>query len=454
MSEIAADLLHSYNLITTGDVSTNSDVEGSAVIGGTLTGATFFNNSQNWPQNPVVYTYGYQYGNLNLNAGTLYLEKDHKGGNINANGAHVIYSAPPSPLSTYTDPLTALSTQLAGAATTAGSHIILDVGNGTSNSVIFDTGANTVGDVIFNISAADLQYDFSQASNIKFNIENSGVTSVTINVTGGSFYEPTNINWNGPAQQKVLFNFVNATSVSVGNWEASIVAPSAAVSIHSGNIEGSVFAASFGGGGEIHNLPFNGTFCFLSGTHIRTPTGETMVESLTRGDLVVTADGRTLPVRWVGINTVSTVFADPLRVLPIRIRQGALADNVPSRDLLLSPDHAVLIDDILIQAGALVNGVSIIRETNMPTTFVYYHIEVEDHSLILAEGAPAETFVDNVDRMAFDNWDEYLELFGEGVAIPEMDYPRAKSARQVPRAVRALLAARQIGFAEVLPAAA
>jgi hypothetical protein len=159
-------------------------------------------------------------------------------------------------------------------------------------------------------------------------------------------------------------------------------------------------------------------------------------------------------VRWVGINTVSTVFADPLRVLPIRIRQGALADNVPSRDLLLSPDHAVLIDDILIQAGALVNGVSIIRETNMPTTFVYYHIEVEDHSLILAEGAPAETFVDNVDRMAFDNWDEYLELFGEGVAIPEMDYPRAKSARQVPRAVRALLAARQIGFAEVLPAAA
>src|ERR1700716_3436145 len=94
---------------------------------------------------------------------------------------------------------------------------------------------------------------------------------------------------------------------------------------------------------------------------------------------------------WLGRQTVSLGFADPLRVLPIRIKAGALGDNIPSRDLLLSPDHAVLIDDVLIQAGALVNGVSIIRETNVPQTFTYYHIELDGHELILAEGAPAET---------------------------------------------------------------
>ena len=104
-----------------------------------------------------------------------------------------------------------------------------------------------------------------------------------------------------------------------------------------------------------------------------------------RGDLVLVTDGRALPVTWIGLQTISTRFGDPLRVLPIRIRAGALAENVPCRDLLITPDHAVLVDDVLIQAGALVNGVSIVRERNVPERLTYYHVELDDHSLLLAE---------------------------------------------------------------------
>jgi hypothetical protein len=157
---------------------------------------------------------------------------------------------------------------------------------------------------------------------------------------------------------------------------------------------------------------------------------------------VLTHDGRSVPVDWLGIQTVSLMFADKLRVLPIRIRAGALADNVPSRDLLVSPDHALLVEGALIQAGALVNGTSITRETNVPITFVYYHVEVEDHSLILAENTPAETFVDNVDRLGFDNWAEHEALYPNGKPINELPYPRAKSHRQVPVSVRVMLGAR------------
>jgi Hint domain len=82
------------------------------------------------------------------------------------------------------------------------------------------------------------------------------------------------------------------------------------------------------------------------------------VETLKRGDLVLTSDGRSVPVDWLGIQTVSLMFADKMRVLPIRIRAGALAENGPSRDLLVSPDHALLVDGALIQAGTLVNGTS------------------------------------------------------------------------------------------------
>jgi hypothetical protein len=194
--------------------------------------------------------------------------------------------------------------------------------------------------------------------------------------------------------------------------------------------------------------------CFYPGTLIRTPAGDVAVETLKHGDLVLTHDGREVPVCWLGRQTVSTVFADPLRALPIRIKAGALAENVPSRDLLVSPDHALLVDGVLINAGALVNDASIVRETDAPAVFTYFHVEVADHSLIFAEGALAETFVDNVDRLGFDNWDEYEALYPEGRAVEEMPYPRAKARRQVPVSIRVALAARAEAIGAVAEAAA
>ena len=182
--------------------------------------------------------------------------------------------------------------------------------------------------------------------------------------------------------------------------------------------------------------------CFMTGTLIRTPYGDVAVEELRRGDPIMTTEGKVAPVCWVGRQTVCTQFGDPLRVMPIRIKAGALSDNVPSRDLLLSSDHAILFDNALIQAGALVNGTSIVRETNVPKIFTYFHVEVDDHSLILADNTPAETFIDNVDRMSFDNWAEHQALYPAGKSITELPYPRAKAHRQIPRATRMKLAER------------
>ena len=184
------------------------------------------------------------------------------------------------------------------------------------------------------------------------------------------------------------------------------------------------------------------TLCFLAGTRIAVPGGETDVARLRIGDEVLTSDGACVPVRWIGVSSVATRFADPLRSMPVRIKAGAFAPDVPSRDLLVSPGHALFLDGVLVTAGALVNATTITREPSMPPAFVYYHLEVQGHALILAENTPAETFVDNIDRMRFDNWDEYLDLFGDAEPIAEMPYPRAKSARQIPGRVRARIAAR------------
>jgi hypothetical protein len=194
--------------------------------------------------------------------------------------------------------------------------------------------------------------------------------------------------------------------------------------------------------------------CFMAGTMIRTPQGEQAVETLKAGDLVLTTEGKAAPISWLGRQTVSMIFSDKLRTTPIRLKANALGENVPSRDLLISPDHAVLVDGVLVQAGALVNGESIVREANVPQVFTYYHVELADHSLILAENTPAETFIDNVDRLAFDNWVEHEALYPNGQTIVEMSYPRAKAYRQVPRAIRERLTRRAHALAELAATAA
>jgi choice-of-anchor A domain-containing protein len=170
---------------------------------------------------------------------------------VNYNGGGgLVSSGPPNPLTTYTTPLAQLSTTLNGLATTAGDSV-----SSQSNALTFN--ALAAGINVFTLTASQLSADMSNTS-IYFNIA-AGATSVIINVDGtGTFQESGGVNWNGSPLEDVLFNFVGFSSVSVGNWQSSILAPGAAVSIENGYIAGSVFAASFNGGGELHNDPFDG----------------------------------------------------------------------------------------------------------------------------------------------------------------------------------------------------
>jgi hypothetical protein len=182
--------------------------------------------------------------------------------------------------------------------------------------------------------------------------------------------------------------------------------------------------------------------CFLPGTRIATPAGEVAVETLKPGDLVLTADGRAVPVRFLGRHTAMPRLLGAERSNPIRISAGALAENVPARDLYVSPNHAILVDGVLAFASALANGTTIAQVPGPGPRFAYYSIETEGHEVILAEGCPAETFMDHIPRAAWDNYADYLALHPEEPQIPESDLPHAKSHRQVPREVHARIAER------------
>lgn len=149
--------------------------------------------------------------------------------------------------------------------------------------------------------------------------------------------------------------------------------------------------------------------CFAAGTPIQTTTGEHPVETLAVGMIVPTVFGpptkfgpQPAEIVWIGHRHVDCRrHPRPEAVWPIRIRRGAFGPDRPHRDLLLSPDHAVLVEDVLIPVRYLVNGASIVQEPMDEIT--YYHVELDRHDVVLAAGLAAESFLDTGNRVAFAN---------------------------------------------------
>jgi hypothetical protein len=178
-------------------------------------------------------------------------------------------------------------------------------------------------------------------------------------------------------------------------------------------IQGSFTTGQFGfvpDGSGGTDVTTTATPCFCRGTLIWTERGEVAVEDLAIGDEVVVLSGDARPIKWVGRRAYDGRFVTANRaVLPIRIEAGALDDGVPTRDLWVSPEHALYIGGVLVPAGLLVNGATIVQAESVAQV-EYFHIELEAHEVIFAEGAPTETYVDCDNRLMFSNGAEYAGL--------------------------------------------
>jgi hypothetical protein len=164
-----------------------------------------------------------------------------------------------------------------------------------------------------------------------------------------------------------------------------------------------------------HDGPGRGSVnCFLKGTRIRTAEGERKIEDLAIGELLPTMFGGLRLVQWIGRYPLKN--SDPSKpwvkdVLPVRIARSALAHNVPHADLYVTAGHCMLIDGVLTPAEMLINGTTITRyEPVGCEKLEYYHIKLESHDVVYAEGAAAETLF-CVDESAV-NFADYLRQYG------------------------------------------
>ncbi|HIM20495.1 MAG TPA: Hint domain-containing protein [Rhodospirillales bacterium] len=181
--------------------------------------------------------------------------------------------------------------------------------------------------------------------------------------------------------------------------------------------------------------PYN--YCFLEGTSINTPEGTRPVESIEMGDKVLSADGRELTVRWMGHETVRNGIGASIHKAPIKISAGAFGDGLPVSDLYVSNAHAFLLDGHLVVASALINGeiITAVPFSEMPSEFTYWHIETEEHELVVANGVAAETLSGAPERKDFDNYDSYVAQYGADRIIQPMAYPRIKDVAQMPESL-------------------
>ncbi len=160
----------------------------------------------------------------------------------------------------------------------------------------------------------------------------------------------------------------------------------------------------------LNTLGFTSVACFAAGTRIALADGTSRtVEALRMGDAVRAASGESLNIVWTGYRSIDcAAHPHPEKVWPVRIRPGAFGAGMPETDVFLSPDHAVWVEGVLVPVRLLLNGGTIVRAPVDQVT--YHHVELERHAVILAEGLPAESYLDTGNRGMFANAQEPMVL--------------------------------------------
>jgi len=240
-----------------------------------------------------------------------------------------------------------------------------------------------------------------------------GTPALTLNDGGTAYYDPAaTAALDNPAE--LVFDY----TVGAGDSDTSALA---ITGIENGSdvedLAGNI--ANFSGiNFAFDSLEIETAPCYCRGTRIAIERGEVTVEDLAIGDEIVTASGARRPVKWIGRRSYSGRFVlGRADILPVCIRAGALGEEAPRRDLWVSPHHAMLLEGVLIEAKDLINDVSIVQAERIDKV-EYFHIELESHDIIFAEGASSETFIDDDSRLMFHNAHDYFARYPDAVTAP------------------------------------
>ena len=312
----------------------------------------------------------------------------------------------------------------------SGANITVATGGFGSVANIVDNGGTFEANGTVSISSGTLSVSgtiggtgaFNVGSNAELKVQNAVVGGTAISLGGTSAIgtldlvtpngfggEVTNFWHHTTGGDNVLYlDNVGTTSVAL-TWD-QVNAQYGSLEITTGTDQVWIEIAGYHPGGFNYalNTASNGLIisavdtapCFASGTRIATLKGPVAVEALEVGCEVRLADGGVAPIVWIGQRTLDcSRHPRPQDVMPVRVCAHAFGPGQPHTDLVLSPDHAVFADGVLIPVRYLLNGVTIVQQAAERIT--YWHVELERHAVLLAEGLPCESYLDTGNRDAF-----------------------------------------------------
>lgn len=271
----ASQILSQFNVVVSTTLTSGHDIEGRVVADEITGGATFYNNPRGAASAfAAINANKIDNFNANINSGgsVNYQVSDAAHFNFNGGGS-ARYQSTPFSLSDFTTPLNALSVQLAQMASNS------SINASDPNRFTFNVTPDATGTAVFNLTTAQL----STSRNLVFN---GTAQTIIINVTGGTYVDTTNFNADSYLNSHIIWNFENATSLSFQNWHGTVLAGNAAVT-NSSAMEGTLYAKSFTGNGELHDYGFAGTLPTIAAD--TAPVPEPASYALMVGGLLVLA---------------------------------------------------------------------------------------------------------------------------------------------------------------------
>jgi serralysin len=268
--------------------------------------------------------------------------------------------------------------------------------NTTPVVTLYDTGTGNTLDVSGFTQSATIDLNpgaFSSVAGLRNNIGIDFTTRIDTVITGAgddsiAVNNNADIIDGGGGNDIVTFN-ATSSAAALSRTGTTVTATIGTVTYTLRNIETLSFTNA--------TIDASTVACFIAGTMIATTAGETPIESLRAGDLIRLDNGRLAPVTWIGRRSVHIEpGAEPLCIAP-----HSFGPNLPHAALTLSPDHAVFAGGVLIPVRCLENRRSVRRDERPHVT--YFHVALDTHEILRANGLPVESWLDEGCRDGFDN---------------------------------------------------
>jgi hypothetical protein len=308
---------------------------------------------------------------------------------------------------------------------------LLTIGGGNQSLSALDLGLLTTGQTSGSGLGGTRTISLSQPDGNDQRLmvgEQFTVTNTNVPLLGSPTTTTLNLTLVGSGTYSALLSTSNILVAVDGSGNQYVIFPDGDMPTLTGTVLSTINVQAVG-----YDFDTNAPLCFTRGVLIETVDGPRAIETLKPGDLVLTKDNGARPIAWIGHRSIGArALAQNPELAPIRIKAGALGKGIPEADLIVSPQHRILVrsriaqrmfdtDEILVAAKLLLeaDGIDICEDCE---GVEYFHLLFDQHEVVFANGAEAESLYTGPQALKSVSASARIEIFALFPQLRALDY--------------------------------